>query len=82
MKLFNQDGIEMMDVRSIERDDDRLLVKGKVMGAMAAKIYVKPEDMWAGLKLFPLPLLLSMPILIFKGFWRSRARSKVKRGTK
>jgi hypothetical protein len=78
MKLFNQDGVEMMDVKSIERDGDRLLLKGKMMGAMAAKIYVKPEDMWAALKLFPMSLLLSMPALIFKGFLRTRGRRQGK----
>lgn len=80
MKLFSAEGVEMMDVKSIERDGDRLLLKGKMMGAMTAKIYVKPEDMWAAFKLFPMSLLLAMPILLFKGFLRSRGEPKT--GTK
>lgn len=73
MKLFSKDGIEMMDVKSIDREGDRLVLKGKMMGAMATTIYVKPEDMWSALRLFPLSVILRMPLLLARGFWRSRA---------
>lgn len=74
MKLFSQDGIEMMDVRSIDRDGDRIVIKGKMMGTMATKIYVKPEDMWAAFNLFSWTLKLRLPLLLFKGFREQRAR--------
>lgn len=74
MKLFSQDGIEMMEVKSIDRDGDRIVIKGKMMGTMAAKIYVSPPDMWAAFQLFPWRLKLRLPLLLFKG-WRQHKPS-------
>jgi hypothetical protein len=72
MRLFSKDGVEMMDVKSIDLEGDRLVLKGKMMGAMAATIHVKPEDMWAAFKLFPWGVKLRMPGLLFKGWKASR----------
>jgi hypothetical protein len=76
MKLTSKDGIEMMDIRSLERDGDVLVVKGKIMGSMPATIHLRPEDLWQAVKLFNASLLLRLPILLFKGFRRSRAAVK------
>lgn len=70
MKLFSKDGVEMMDVKSITLDGDKLVLKGKMMGAMAAIIHIKPEDMWAAFKLFPWSVKCRMPLLLYKG-WRA-----------
>ncbi|WP_404477518.1 hypothetical protein [Novosphingobium sp. BL-52-GroH] len=75
MKLFSQDGIEMMDVKSIDQDGDRIVIKGKMMGTMATKIYVKPEDMWAAFTLFPWSLKLRLPLLLLKGYRAKRAKA-------
>lgn len=72
MKLFSKDGIEMMDVKSIAQDGERLVLKGKMMGSMATTIYLKPEDMWSALRLFSPSLILRLPLLLAKGYWRSR----------
>ncbi|MDB5687178.1 MAG: hypothetical protein JWR77_1767 [Rhizorhabdus sp.] len=72
MKLFSKDGIEMMEVRSIGRDGDMLVIKGKMMGAMATTIHVRPEDMWSAFTLFPWSVKLRMPILLLKGYRRAR----------
>lgn len=71
MKLFDRDGIEMMNVKSIERDGDRIVIKGKMMGTMATTIYVEPAEAWAALRLFPPSLIVRLPLLLLKGF-RSR----------
>jgi hypothetical protein len=76
MKLFSKDGIEMMDVKSIQRDGDRLTLKGKMMGAMAATIHIGPEDLWAALRLFPPGLILRLPLLLYKGYRLTRAKQK------
>ena len=39
MKLHSKDGIERMEVKSIGHDGDRIVLKGKMMGAMATTIY-------------------------------------------
>jgi hypothetical protein len=77
MKLFSKDGIEMMDVKSISHDKGKLVIKGKMMGAMAATIYVKPEDMWDAFCLFPAKLVLRMPVIMLQGFWRSKKNAKI-----
>jgi hypothetical protein len=72
MKLMSKDGIEMMDVASLERVGDVLVVKGKIMRAMPATIHLRPEDLWQAFSLFRWPLLLWLPWLILKGLRRSR----------
>ena len=72
MKLMSKDGIEMMDIRSLEREGDVLVVKGKIMRSMPATIHLRPEDLWQAFSLFSRPLLLRLPMLLFKGFRHSR----------
>ena len=72
MKLFNKDGVEMMEVKSIVEDGERLVVKGKIMGAMATSIYVSPEDLYAAFKLLPARLVLRLPWLLITGWRRAR----------
>jgi hypothetical protein len=81
MKLFGKDGIEMMDVKSIQRDGERLVLKGKMMGTMATTIYVGPEEMWDALKLFPIGVILRMPLLLLKG-WSRRRKNPAPAGRK
>jgi hypothetical protein len=77
MKPYSKDGVEMMEVKSIDLDGEKLVIKGKMMGAMAAVIHVKPEDMWAAYKLFPWSVKWKMPGPLLKG-WRA---SRVKAGS-
>jgi hypothetical protein len=72
MKLISKDGVEMMDIRSLEREGDVLVVKGKIMRSMPATIHLRPEDLWQAFLLFSWPLLLRLPMLLFKGFRHSR----------
>ena len=37
MKMFSKEGVEMVEVKSIQRKDDTLVMKGKVMGSMATQ---------------------------------------------
>jgi hypothetical protein len=73
MKLYSKDGIEMMEIKSIEQNGDIIVIKGKMMKSMAATIHVKPADAWAAFKLFPIKLLLRLPWLLLKG--RQQANS-------
>jgi hypothetical protein len=72
---MSKDGVEMMDIRSLEREGDVLVVKGKVMRSMPTTIHLRPEDLWQAFSLFSWPLLLRLPMLLFKGFRHAR-RSK------
>lgn len=78
MKLYSKEGVEMMDVKSISKEGDRLAIKGKMMGAMQATIYVGPEDMWSAFKLFPFAVILQLPVLLVKGWMRSNKKAAAK----
>lgn len=73
MKLQSKDGVEMMDIRSLEREGDILVVKGKIMRSMPATIHLRPQDLWDVLKLLKWPILWRLPMLLFKGYRQSRA---------
>lgn len=72
MKLHSKDGVEMMDVKSIDLEGDKLVLKGKMMGAMAATIHIAPADMWNAFQMFPWRVKLRMPLLLLKGWRKSR----------
>jgi hypothetical protein len=72
MKLVSKDGVEMMDIRSLERVGDVLVVKGKIMRSMPVTIHLRPEDLWQAFSLFTWTTLLRLPMLLFKGFTHSR----------
>ena len=73
MKMFSKDGIEMVEVKSVARDGDVLVLKTKVMGSMAASIVLRPRDVWEALGLLNFGLILRLPLILVKG-WR-QARS-------
>jgi hypothetical protein len=70
--MYSKDGIEMMDVKSIGLDGDNLVVKGKMMGTMAATIILKPKDAWEALHLFSWGTIFAMPKILFKGMLAAR----------
>ena len=75
MKMYSKEGVEMMHVASVKRENDDLVVKGKMMGAMTMSIYMRPEDLWSGKGLLTWSVIRHIPVMIFKGMWRS-IRSK------
>ncbi len=71
MKLTSPDGSELMRVESIERDGDRLVIRGKVFGAMPMTARLEPEEARRGLKLLNRRLVLFLLTLPFR---RSRRK--------
>jgi hypothetical protein len=64
MKLYSQDGGELMRIESVERDGNQLLIRVKVFGAMPVTATLRPEEARSGLKLLNLRLaifLLTFP---------------------
>ena len=72
MKMFDIHGNALMDVASLERRGDNLVMKGKMMGTMPATIYLKPEEIWKAKSLLSWSVLLYIPIIIMKGWKRTR----------
>ena len=76
MKMYSKEGNIMMDTRSLRREGDNLIMKGKMMDAMLMSIYLKPEDVWEAKSLLSWSVIWYMPIIIVKGWWRSRKKKK------
>lgn len=74
MKIFSKEGVEMMDIKSISRDGEKLIVKGKVMGAMSTTFLIKPEDCWQAAQLLGLRVIMYLPLLLLKGCWSLRKK--------
>jgi hypothetical protein len=72
MKMFSKEGVEMMDVKSIDRDGDNLVMKGKMMGSMYASIYLRPQDLWQAMRLLSFGTFLRLPLMLLRGFVKSR----------
>jgi len=66
--MYSKEGVEMMDMLSMSREGENLVVKGKMMGAMLATIYVKPKDLWQSLGLLSFSIIVYMPVMLVKGF--------------
>ena len=76
MKMYSKEGNIMMDTKSLRREGDVLIMKGKMMEAMSMSIYLKPEDIWEGKKLLSWSIIWYMPVIIIKGWWRSMMKKK------
>lgn len=66
MKLYGPDNREMMQVSSIERQGDELVLKGKVFGAMPMTAKLRPEELRAALKLVDFRTLLFVLSMVFR----------------
>jgi hypothetical protein len=65
MRLYSNDKTVLMEVSSLERDGNDLLVRGKVLGAMPMTARLTPDECRAGLKLVNLRtlwFLLTLPL--------------------
>lgn len=56
MKLYAQDNSVLMEISSIERKGNELILKGKVFGSMPMVAKLKPEEARKGLKLISFKL--------------------------
>ena len=66
MKLYGPDNREMMQVTSIERQGDELVLKGKVFGAMPMTAKLRPEELRAALKLVDFRTVLFVLSMVFR----------------
>ena len=66
MKLYSPDKSELMEVKSIERDGDDLVIKGKVFGAMPMTARLRPAEAKKALKLIDLKTALFILTLPFR----------------
>jgi hypothetical protein len=68
MKIYDANDGELMQVRSIDREDNVLVIRGKIFGAMPMVAKVTPAEARAALKLLDFKTIL---FIISMLFWRS-----------
>ena len=66
MKVFGPDNKEMMAITAIERQDNELVLKGKIFGAMPLTAKVRPEEVRAAMKLLDFRTKLFILTLPFR----------------
>ncbi len=66
MKIYSQDGSELMDVTAIERDGNQLVVKGKIFQSMPMTARLKPEEARKGMKLMSFSTWLFLLTIPFR----------------
>ena len=66
MKIFSKDKSELMEVKSLERDGNALIIKGKVFGTMPMQARLTPEEARKGLKLLNVKLVLFLLTFLFR----------------
>jgi len=66
MKLFGQDNSELMQIHSLDREDGKLLIRGKVFGSMPMTAKLTPQEARNALKLLNLRLALFLLTFLFR----------------
>jgi hypothetical protein len=66
MKIYGQDNAEVMQISSLERDGNRLVLKGKVFGAMPITANLTPQEGRNGLKLLNFKLAAFLLTFLFR----------------
>lgn len=66
MKVYAQDNSELMEINSLERDGNLLVIKGKVFGTMPMTAKLRPEEARKGLRLLNFKLILFLLTFLFR----------------
>jgi hypothetical protein len=66
MKIFGQDNMELMQITSLEREEGKLVMKGKVFGSMPMTAKLTPQEARNGLKLLNLKLAIFLLTFLFR----------------
>ena len=66
MKIYSQDGSELMNVTAIEHSGGQLVVKGKIFQSMPMTAKLRPEEARAGMKLMSFSTWLFLVTLPFR----------------
>jgi len=66
MRLYSQEGGELMRIESLERQGNQLLVRGKVFGTMPITAALRPQELRSALRLLNWRLALFLLTLPFR----------------
>jgi hypothetical protein len=66
MKIFGQDNSELMQVTSLEQEDGKLVMRGKVFGSMPMTAKLTPREARNALKLLNFRLVIFLLTFLFR----------------
>jgi hypothetical protein len=66
MKIYGQDNSELMQVSSLEAEDGKLVIRGKVFGSMPMTAKLTPQEARNALKLLNFRLALFLLTFLFR----------------
>jgi hypothetical protein len=66
MKIYGQDGSELMEISSLAREGSKLVMKGKVFGSMPITAKLTPHEGRNGLKLLNFRLVAFLVTFLFR----------------
>jgi hypothetical protein len=66
MKVYDASDQELMEVRTIEREGNVLVIRGKIFGAMPMVAKLKPAEARAALKLLDAKTIFFLLTLLFR----------------
>ncbi len=66
MKIQDSTGKELMDVSAIRRDGNKLVIKGKIFGAMPMVAKLTPEEARKGVRLLDWKTRLFLLTFLFR----------------
>jgi hypothetical protein len=72
MKMYDMYGNVMMEISSLVRKGDDLVMKGKMMGTMPASIFLRPKEVWESKSLLSWSVIRYVPSMLIKGWLQSR----------
>ena len=67
MKLFTPDKSLLIEVQSITKHPEGLMIKGKIMGTMPMNAVLRPQELRAVFKLLSVKIFFRAFRMIFKG---------------
>jgi hypothetical protein len=78
MKLYDKQGNVVMDLIHIAREEDDIVLKARLMGALVTYIYLKPADLWSLKNFLPWSVVCYVPGIILKG-WTGALKTQTQR---
>jgi len=66
MKLYSQDGSELMEISAIQRKGNQLVIKGKVFESMPMSARLDPTEARKGLRLLNARVILFLLTFLFR----------------
>ncbi|MPT49019.1 MAG: hypothetical protein E2598_11460 [Sphingobium sp.] len=65
-RIFDGQNKELMTIRKIEREDNSIVIRGKIFGAMPMVAKLTPEEARAALKILDRKTILFLITLLFR----------------